>query len=113
MSANSPVQNGTYDSIDPETTEILGPGVFESTEWKDEMTVLPKDFNVDFTEEHMRRIEVSSLPGAGSAQLSLSKQWLLYCFPLSPVRYDMSSETTPSSEGPMLRSIEQYVVCHS
>jgi hypothetical protein len=44
--------------IDPVTTEILGPGWFESTEWKEEPTPMPTEFNVPFAESHMLTIEV-------------------------------------------------------
>ena len=47
--------------IDPETAEILGPGYFESTEYNDDVTPLPKAFNSPMTAEHVARIEVSSL----------------------------------------------------
>ena len=48
-------------SIDPETTEITGQPWFESTEWKEAMTPLPKIFNIAMQEEHIARIEVSVL----------------------------------------------------
>lgn len=36
----------------------MGLAEFESTVWKEAMTSLPKTFNVPFTEDHMKRIEV-------------------------------------------------------
>ncbi|KAK8870060.1 hypothetical protein IAR55_000630 [Kwoniella newhampshirensis] len=49
-------------SIDPVTTEITGPGWFESTDWKDEMTPLPTDFNVPLTEKHIKATERTVAP---------------------------------------------------
>ncbi|WWC69738.1 uncharacterized protein I206_103681 [Kwoniella pini CBS 10737] len=43
--------------IDPETTDITGPGYFESTEWKEEVTPLPTEFNREFEEEHIVKTE--------------------------------------------------------
>ncbi|WWD15646.1 hypothetical protein CI109_100068 [Kwoniella shandongensis] len=49
-------------SIDPETSEITGPGWFESTEWKEEMTPLPTEFNVPLDEKHIQRTERTVAP---------------------------------------------------
>ncbi|WWC61433.1 uncharacterized protein I303_104017 [Kwoniella dejecticola CBS 10117] len=43
--------------IDPDTTDITGPGYFESTEWKEESTPLPTEFNREFEEEHIIKTE--------------------------------------------------------
>ncbi|WVR04951.1 hypothetical protein IAU60_001963 [Kwoniella sp. DSM 27419] len=48
--------------IDPETTDIKGPGWFESTEWKEEMTPLPKVFNRRLEEKHIVRSERTVAP---------------------------------------------------
>ncbi|WVQ70399.1 uncharacterized protein L199_008626 [Kwoniella botswanensis] len=48
--------------IDPETTDIIGPGYFESTEWKEDMTPLPTEFNRDFEEETIVKTEKTVAP---------------------------------------------------
>ncbi|OCF55107.1 hypothetical protein L486_07218 [Kwoniella mangroviensis CBS 10435] len=48
--------------IDPETTDITGPGYFESTEWKEDMTPLPTEFNRDLEEETIVKTETTVAP---------------------------------------------------
>ncbi|ORX39603.1 hypothetical protein BD324DRAFT_614310 [Kockovaella imperatae] len=48
--------------IDPKTTDILGPGFFESIEWTEEMTPLPKSFNRRVEQSHLERIERTVAP---------------------------------------------------
>ncbi|OCF44720.1 hypothetical protein I317_01409 [Kwoniella heveanensis CBS 569] len=48
--------------IDPETTEIKAPGYFESTEWKEETTPLPTEFNRRLEEGHIIRTERTVAP---------------------------------------------------
>ncbi|WVQ77932.1 hypothetical protein IAT38_000012 [Cryptococcus sp. DSM 104549] len=48
--------------INPETTEITGPGWFESTEYWDELTPLPWKFNTRLEEEHIARTERTVAP---------------------------------------------------
>ncbi|WWC85206.1 uncharacterized protein L201_000065 [Kwoniella dendrophila CBS 6074] len=48
--------------VDPESGDITGPGFFETTEWKDEITPLPTEFNRDFEEEDIIRTEKTVAP---------------------------------------------------
>lgn len=48
-------------SIHPVSVDIVGPGWFESTDLKEELTPLPRDFNVPMEEDNILRTEVRRL----------------------------------------------------
>ena len=52
---------GVDDRIDPDTAEIIDVANFEYTRLMEEMTPLPREFNVPWTESDIVRTEVSLL----------------------------------------------------
>lgn len=48
----------TGSRIDPETADILDTAQFQDTVMKEDPTPLPREFNVPWEEEHIRRTEV-------------------------------------------------------
>lgn len=57
--------------IDPATADLIDIAGFEDTAYKEDMTLLPREFNVPIEEEHLRRTEVCCLDRSAISKLSI------------------------------------------